>query len=66
MTVVTQAYRTGTFGVLFSMDSPRVIWLPRRLEPVSEDTFADRPTGEHVVVQWPQDERDEPDPPRAA
>ena len=64
--LVTHAYRTQVRGVLFDMDSPRVVWLPRRLEPVSKDNFADRPTAAHVVVPWPRDKREEPDPPRAA
>ena len=66
MTLVTQPYRSAARGVLCTMDSPRVIELPRRLEPISKDNFADRPTAEQVIVLRPRDERDEPEPPRAA
>jgi hypothetical protein len=52
------------------MNSPRVIELPRRLEPVVSDPFLDRAVGE-VVTLRPRSESDErrepaPRPPRRA
>jgi hypothetical protein len=47
------------------MNSPRVIELPRRLEPVSQDSFVDRGTA--VVTELPSQRRPaEPEPPQAA
>ena len=51
------------------MISPRVIALPRRLEPVSKDTFAERAADATVVELSPREASgsdDEPTPPRAA
>jgi hypothetical protein len=47
------------------MNSPRVIELPRRLEPVSQDSFVDHGTA--VVTELPSQQRtDEQEPPQRA
>jgi hypothetical protein len=50
------------------MNSPRVIELPRRLEPIARDPFLDRPVAEVVALRPEADERREsaPSPPLRA
>ena len=43
------------------MDSPRVIELPRRLEPVARDPFLDRAVAD-VVELRPRGAEDQPEP----
>jgi hypothetical protein len=49
------------------MNSPRVIELPRRLEPVARDPFAERAPADVTPLRPPADAPpSEPQPPRAA
>lgn len=74
MTLVTRRI-SGWWSALFvHMTSPRVVELPRRLEPVSRDTFCDRSTPLRVADVIPLRPRVAPElrrppapqPPRAA
>jgi hypothetical protein len=51
--LVTRPYHWASSGVLVDMNSPRVIELPRRLEPVSRDPFLEG-TGADVVELRPR------------
>jgi hypothetical protein len=53
--LVTLAYLRGCAGVLNTMNSPRVIELPRRLEPVAQDPFAERPPADVTPLRPPAD-----------
>ena len=65
---VTLAVSPGVFGVLVGMTSPRVIELPRRLEPVARDPFLDRVAllAEVVPLHPPDPEPSGPQPPLRA
>jgi hypothetical protein len=65
--LVTHRYLARVAGVLSGMNSPRVIELPRRLEPVASDPFAERDAADVTPLRPPADTPpSEPQPPSAA
>jgi hypothetical protein len=64
--LVTLRYLWGVAGVLSGMNSPRVIELPRRLEPVASDPFVERAPAVVTPLRPGTDSPSEPQPPRAA
>ena len=66
MILITQGYLRAARGVLTGMNSPRVIELPRRLEAVGRDTFAEREPADVTPLRPAAQTPPKPQPPQAA
>jgi hypothetical protein len=65
--LITQGYLLASAGVLSGMNSPRVTELPRRLEPVAQDPFAERDGADVTPLRPPAKTPPAPqEPPPAA